>query len=47
MLNIFADALLLATRMGSTQETAKRRSPHEFHNIESLRTIDTLRQPLR
>ncbi|MBL9052672.1 MAG: hypothetical protein JNN02_02980 [Tabrizicola sp.] len=47
MLNIFAEALFLATRIGTGRETSARRSPREFQDIESLRTIDTLRQPLR
>lgn len=47
MLNIFAEALFLATRIGNGRDTAARRAPHEFQDIESLRALDTLRQPLR
>ena len=47
MLNIIADALLLASRMGTTKDSSVRRSPREFQDIEALRTIDTLRQSLR
>ena len=47
MLNIFADALLIAARFGQMPKGSNRRSPHEFQDIESLRAIDTLRQPLR
>jgi hypothetical protein len=47
MLNIFADALLIATRLGQPTTDANRRAPHEFQDIEALRTVTTLRQPLR
>lgn len=47
MLNIFADALLIATRLGHLPKDAQRRTPHEFQDIEALRTVTTLRQPLR
>ena len=47
MLNIFADALLIATRLGLLPKDGQRRSPQEFQDIEALRTVDTLRQPLR
>jgi hypothetical protein len=48
MLNIFADALLIATRLGhlpedSLQRPTKRRSPREFQDIEGLRVGDSLR----
>ena len=48
MLNIFADALLLATRLGqNTQEYLPRhyprRSPREFQEDAGLRTADHLR----
>lgn len=48
MLNIFAEALLIATRLGQLPEQdlqrhTKRRSPREFQDIEGLRTGDTLR----
>ena len=48
MLNIFADALLIATRLGnlpeeSLQRQTKRRSPREFQEIEGLRISDPLR----
>ena len=47
MLNIFADALLIATRLGqlpeeNLQRHAKRRSPREFQDIEDLRVSDRL-----
>ena len=46
MLNIFADALLIATRLGRLPEDHlprhdQRRSPREFQEIEGLRTADT------
>lgn len=47
MLNIFADALLIATRLGQPPRDAGRHTPHEFQDIEALRTVTTLRQPLR
>jgi hypothetical protein len=48
MLNIFADALLIASRLGRLPEEnldrqSKRRSPREFQDIEGLRTGETLR----
>ncbi|MFN6925983.1 MAG: hypothetical protein ACK4P8_10080 [Tabrizicola sp.] len=46
MLNIFADALLIATRLGRLPETpqpGRRRSPREFEDLEGLRTADRLR----
>jgi hypothetical protein len=48
MLSIFADALLIATRLGhlpeeDLQRQTKRRSPREFQDIEGLRTGETLR----
>ena len=48
MLNIFADALLIATRLGQLPEHSyprhtQRRSPREFQDIEGLRTGDALR----
>jgi hypothetical protein len=46
MLNIFADALLIATRLGhvpNDTQHIRRRSPREFEDIEGLRTADTLR----
>ena len=47
MLNIFADALLIATRFGQLPRDAQHRTPHEFQDIEALRTVDALRKPLR
>lgn len=47
MLNIFADALLIASRIGRLPESKTNRAPHEFQDVESLRAIDTLRTPLR
>lgn len=46
MLNIFADALMIATRLGhvpQAPQNTRRRSPREFEDIEGLRTADTLR----
>jgi hypothetical protein len=48
MLNIFADALLVATRLGRASEDYlprhhPRRSPREFQDDEGLRTADHLR----
>jgi hypothetical protein len=48
MLNIFADALLIATRLGTLPEDKLprhdvRRSPREFEDIEGLRLGSTLR----
>ncbi|MGL4238271.1 hypothetical protein [Tabrizicola sp.] len=48
MLNIFADALLIASRLGRLPEDNLprhnlRRSPREFQDIEGLRIGDTLR----
>lgn len=49
MLNIFADALLIATRFGqpTLREDHARRSPREFQDIEGLRVADTLRNQTR
>ena len=47
MLNIIADALLIAARVGPLPEGRNRRTPHEVQDIEALRVLDTLRQPLR
>jgi len=47
MLNIFADALLIATRLGQLPKAAPHRAPHEFQDIEALRAVTTLRHPLR
>jgi hypothetical protein len=45
MLNIFAEALLIATRLGrQADQNRSRRSPHEFMEIDRLNTIDHLRQ---
>jgi hypothetical protein len=46
MLNIFADALLIATRLGHVPDApqhTRRRSPREFEDLEGLRTADNLR----
>lgn len=48
MLNIFADALLIATRLGRTSGTYlpshyPRRSPREFQDDAGLRAADHLR----
>jgi hypothetical protein len=46
MLNIFADALFIATRLGRLPDAPqhiRRRSPREFEDLEGLRTADTLR----
>lgn len=48
MLNIFADALLIATRIGYRKEEhlprrELRRSPREFMEIEGLDTADRTR----
>lgn len=48
MLNIFADALLIAARMGRLHETHEprhtaRRSPREFQEVAGLHLGDTLR----
>ena len=50
MLNIFAEAMLLATRMGRLPDDANhthRRSPREFQDIEALIVTDRLRNPGR
>lgn len=47
MLNIFADALLIASRMGRLPEDSHRRTPREFQDIEALRTVDHLRTVTR
>ncbi|MCU0829576.1 MAG: hypothetical protein MUE52_19880 [Tabrizicola sp.] len=47
MLNIFAEALLIATRLGRLPEApqhSRRRSPREFEDLEGLRTADSLRK---
>jgi hypothetical protein len=46
MLNIFAEAMLIATRMGKLPDDANhthRRSPREFQDIEALNVADRLR----
>jgi hypothetical protein len=46
MLNIFAEAMLIATRMGRLPDDANhthRRTPREFQDIEGLNTADRLR----
>ncbi|MES2916441.1 MAG: hypothetical protein V4753_15090 [Pseudomonadota bacterium] len=48
MLNIFADALLIASRLGRLPEDhlprrEQRRGPREFMEIEGLHTADYLR----
>jgi hypothetical protein len=46
MLNIFAEAMLIATRMGRLPDDAqhtRRRSPREFQDIEALNTADRLK----
>lgn len=46
MLNIFAEAMLIATRMGRLPDDANhthRRSPREFQDIEGLNTADRLK----
>ncbi|WP_333816168.1 hypothetical protein [Tabrizicola sp.] len=48
MLNIFAEALMIATRLGHVPEQhlprrEQRRSPREFMEIEGLNTADRLR----
>jgi hypothetical protein len=46
MLNIFADALLIAARLGRLPEGPqhnRRRSPRDFEDLEGLRTTDSLR----
>lgn len=47
MLNIFADALLIATRLGHVDRPTHhtRRSPREFEDIEELRPLQTRRVP--
>lgn len=52
MLNIFAEALLIATRLGQSNDRAPsrrepRRSPREFMEIEGLNTADHLRHMSR
>lgn len=52
MLNIFAEALLIAARLSPHNERFLprrdvRRSPREFMEIEGLNTADHLRQPGR
>ena len=46
MLNIFADALMIATRLGQLPDQARhthRRTPREFQDIEGLNAADRLR----
>lgn len=46
MLNIFAEAMLIAARMGRLPDDANhphRRSPREFQDIEALNFADRLR----
>ena len=46
MLNIFAEAMLIAARMGRLPDDAHhthRRSPREFQDIEALKVADRLR----
>ena len=46
MLNIFAEAMLIAARMGRLPDDAHhthRRSPRGFQDIEALNTADRLR----
>ena len=46
MLNIFAEALLIATRLGRMPENTehgRRRSPRAFEDLEGTRTADALR----
>ena len=42
MLNIIADALLIAARLGHLPEdrAPRRRSPRDFEDVEALRTSD-------
>jgi hypothetical protein len=46
MLNIFAEAMLIAARLGRLPDDAHhthRRSPREFQDIEGQKTADRLR----
>lgn len=46
MLNIFAEAMLIATRLGRLPDDTThthRRTPREFQDIEGLNTSDRLR----
>jgi hypothetical protein len=46
MLNIFAEAMLIATRLGRLPDDAdhtRRRSPREFQDVEGLNIADRLR----
>jgi hypothetical protein len=46
MLNIIADALFIATRLGrlpDAPQNTRRRSPREFEDLEGLRAADQLR----
>lgn len=48
MLNIFADALLIAARLGQLPEPPRTRRPsREFQDLEGLRTGESLRNQLR
>lgn len=46
MLNIFAEAMLIATRLGRGHDDAeysRRRTPREFQDIEGLNAAERLR----
>ena len=46
MLNIFAEAMLIATRLGTLPNDAsptRRRTPREFQDFEALTAADRLR----
>ncbi|MCX7286670.1 MAG: hypothetical protein NTW20_03675 [Rhodobacterales bacterium] len=50
MLNIFAEAMLIATRMGQLPRDVHhthRRTPREFQDIEGLNTVEKLRNSSR
>lgn len=49
MLNIFADALLIAARLGHVDRPARhtRRSPREFEDIEELWRVQPQPKPGR
>ncbi len=47
MLNIFADALLIASRIGRLPDGKTHRTPGEFQDVEAQRIVDALRHPLR
>jgi hypothetical protein len=47
MLNIFAEAMLIAARMGRLPDDAHhthRRSPREFQDVEGLNTADRMKR---